>query len=272
MTPTARPAASWPRTGGWRAAVLAAALACGATRAAGAEPAAPRTAPPAKAASAAEAPLRFIGPLNYAMPFAGFEREALTAGIIKDISDALAARIGRRAVYLPAPPKRVPRLLATGEADGVCHIAPHWVDGNFHWTPPLLEHAGVLVGRAESPPVPGLDRLAGEPLGTVQAYRYPEVEQVLGTRFVRDDAPTMTANLRKLGAGRVRYALSEQIMVDYHNRQFPREPLQVLLFTVRHRTHCAFTLARPLPLEALDRAAAEMARDGTLDKILARYR
>lgn len=36
----------------------------------------------------AEPPLRFIAPLNHAMPFGGFDKDRLTTGIVKDLSDA----------------------------------------------------------------------------------------------------------------------------------------------------------------------------------------
>ncbi|MBV8036969.1 hypothetical protein [Roseateles sp.] len=57
-------------------------------------------------AHAAEPPLRLIAPLNHAMPFGGFEQGRLTTGIVKDISDNLAARLGRAVEYLPVPPRR----------------------------------------------------------------------------------------------------------------------------------------------------------------------
>ncbi|MEO6278632.1 transporter substrate-binding domain-containing protein [Roseateles sp.] len=221
---------------------------------------------------AAEPTLRFIAPLNHAMPFSGFENDQLTTGIVKDISAAIAERLGRPAEYVSVPPRRVAQVLAAGEADGVCYVARDWIDGNFHWSPPVMQHQGVVAARPQAPPLTRLQDLAGQPLGTVHAYRYPEVEQLLGKRFVRDDAPSMLINLRKLAAKRTQYALTEQITLEFHNKLRPQDGLKAALQTTRYTTHCAFTLAHPLPLDRLDQAVRDMVRDGSVERILARYR
>lgn len=219
-----------------------------------------------------EPPLRFIAPLNHAMPFGGFDNDRLTTGIVKDLSDTLAERMGRQAAYVSAPPRRVAQMLAAGEADGVCYVAKGWIDGKFHWTPAVLEHVGVVAARPQAPPLARLQDLARQPVGTVHSYRYPQFEQALGTAFVRDDAPSMLVNLRKLAANRVNYALTEQITLEFHNKLNPQDGLTAALQTMRFRTHCVFTLAHPLPLERLDQAAKDIVRDGSVDRILARYR
>ncbi len=223
-------------------------------------------------AQAAEPPLRFIAPLNHAMPFGGFEQDKLTTGIVKDLSDAIAERMGRPAAYLSVPPRRVAQVLAAGEADGVCYVAKDWIDGKFHWGPAMLEHQGVVAARPQAPAINSLQDLAGQPLGTVHAYRYPQFEQALGKRFIRDDAPSMLINLRKLAANRMNYALTEQITLEFHNKLHPGDGLRAALQTIRYRTHCVFTLAHPLPLERLDQAMLSLVRDGSVDRILSRYR
>jgi len=223
-------------------------------------------------AHAAERPLRFIAPLNHAMPFGGFEQGQFTTGIVKDLSDAIADRVGRPVEYVPVPPRRVAQVLAVGEADGVCYVARDWIDGDFHWSPPVLAHAGVVAAHPQAPAVASVQDLAGKPLGTVYAYRYPEFDQALGRHFVRDDAPSMLINLRKLAAHRMDYALTEQITLEYHNKLHPRDGLRVALPTARYRTHCAFTLAHALPLERLDQAVRDLVRDGSVERILSRYR
>jgi len=163
-------------------------------------------------------------------------------------------------------------VLAAGGADGVCYVARDWIDGDFHWSPPVLEHAGVVAAHPKAPPVNDLRDLAGRPLGTVYAYRYTQFERELGPQFLRDDAPSMLINLRKLAAHRTDYALTELITLEYHNKLHPKDGLKAALHTIRYRTHCAFTLAHALPLERLDQAIKDMVRDGSVERILARYR
>ncbi|MBV8501446.1 MAG: transporter substrate-binding domain-containing protein [Paucibacter sp.] len=217
-------------------------------------------------------PLRFIAPLNHTMPFISFEHGQLRSGIVKDLSDEVARRLGRSVEYLPVPPRRVGQVLAAGEADGVCYLGKGWIDGSFHWSPPVLDHIGVIAGLPEAPSIGSLGELAGMPLGTVHAYRYPQFEQALGKLFVRDDAPSMLANLRKLVAHRMRYALTELITLQYYNREHPQDGLKVAMETAHYRTYCAFTFAHKLPLDKLDEAVSAMVREGAVDRILERYR
>lgn len=216
--------------------------------------------------------LRFIAPMNHAMPFGSFEGNRFTAGIVKDLSDEMARRMGRAVHYVLVPPRRVAQVLAAGEADGVCYVAPDWIDGDFHWSPPMLEHVGVVAAHPHAAPVPDLPSLADRPLGTVRAYRYPQFERALGSHFKRDDAPSMLTNLRKLAARRTDYALTELITLEYYNKLHPADGLKAALLTARYRTHCAFTRAHELPLDKLDQAARDMVRDGSIERILARYR
>lgn len=217
-------------------------------------------------------PLRFIAPLNHALPFADFKDGELSTGIVKDISEAVAARIGQRAEFVSVPPRRVAQVLTAGGADGVCYIGRGWIDGEFHWSPPVFEQVAVLATRADVPPPANLQALAGEPIGTVYGYRYTPLEPVLGSDFVRDDAPTMLINLRKLAAKRTRYAMTEQITLDFHIKRHPQDGLKVAMPMGQFPTYCVFTLAHALPLEKLDRAVRELVREGGVEKILARYR
>jgi ABC-type amino acid transport substrate-binding protein len=163
-------------------------------------------------------------------------------------------------------------VLTAGGADGVCYIGRGWIDGDFHWSPPVFEQDAVLAARADVPMPANLQALAGQPIGTVYAYRYPQVEQALGRDFVRDDAPSMLINLRKLAARRTRYAMTEQITLDFHIKSHPQDGLKVALQTGRIPTYCVFTLAHELPLERLDQAVRELVHEGGVEKILARYR
>lgn len=218
------------------------------------------------------APLRFIAPMNHTMPFADFERGEIKTGIVKDISEAVARQLGRRAKFVSVPPRRVALVLMAGEADGVCYVGQRWIDGNFHWTPPVFEQMSVIAARPDSRAISQLQSLAKQPVGTVYAYRYPDIERLLGADFVRDDAPSMLINLRKLAAGRTRYAATEQITLDFYIKQHPDEGLRVAMLSGRYATHCAFTRAHALPLEALDEAVRELVRNGSIERILASYR
>ena len=75
-------------------------------------------------AQAEDGVVRFIAPENLSMPLAGFKNGELTEGIIKDLGEAIAARMGRKAVFIAIPSKRAQQFLGGGEGDeiGRAHV------------------------------------------------------------------------------------------------------------------------------------------------------
>lgn len=225
------------------------------------------------AKAGAETPLVFIAPANHTLPFVEIRQGVLQRGILKDLGEAIAARVGMPAHFVIVPAKRVNAALDQGEADALCYTAPRWIDAKqVVWSRPVFDYTGVVARRTDAPPVQQLGDLAGERLGTVAGYRYPEVESALGPRFLRDDAPDMGRNLAKLAAGRVRYAMSEKLTLAYALRELPAPDVQLAFSTVSYPTHCVFSTRRNLPLSRLERAVEALLEDGSIDRILARYR
>src|SRR5471030_2525969 len=76
-------------------------------------------------AGAAEAPpLLFIAPTNHSMPMARFQNGELTGGLLWDLGELIARRMGRRAVFVSIPSRRVSDALSDGHADAVCYVLP----------------------------------------------------------------------------------------------------------------------------------------------------
>lgn len=216
--------------------------------------------------------LVFLAPKNQAMPVAGFQGDTLVDGITKDLGEAIAARLGLKVRFLPMPSKRVPVALANGEADGLCYVLPQWIDGDFHWSRPLVPTAEVLVSSPGAPAVQRLTELAGKPVGTVLGYRYPLFDAALGRRFLRDDALSMSQLFVKLGLGRSPYAIVDQLSLDYHLKSDANLRLRPELVMNRQVAQCAFSRASKLPFDAINRAIEAMVADGEVDRMLARYR
>ncbi|MCG2584819.1 ABC transporter substrate-binding protein [Massilia sp. TS11] len=225
----------------------------------------------ALAAHAAPA-LVFLAPNNHEMPLAQFERGELQAGILKDLGQALAQRVGREARFLSIPSKRVGLALASGQADLVCYVRPFWISGDFHWSRPFLPNQGLIIARADAPPLRQIGQLADERVGTVIGYVYPQLELALGSRFVRDDAPNMSSSFAKLAAGRVRYAVIEQMAIDWQRRQHPGLALKTALALPGFQAQCALARSSSLTPHALDAAIAALVANGSIDAILARYK
>lgn len=218
-------------------------------------------------------PLRFIAPSSNAMPIAAFQQDVLVDGIVKDLGELLAQRLGRRAVFEALPSKRVRESFAAGRADAMCFVLPQWMPGDYHWTRGLIPDASLVVALAGTPPLKSLQDLADQPVGTVLGYRYPKVEAALGARLRRADVPTMEANLNRLLAGRIRYALLERTALQYHLARQPAQPaVQVVLEVERFEAGCAFSKQADVNFNEVQQQVDRLLSDGSIEKILARYR
>lgn len=224
------------------------------------------------AARAGTGELVLLAPANHAMPIAEFSGGRLSDGIMKDVGEALAARLGLAARFIVVPSRRVALVLSQGEADGVCYVQPYWIDGVYRWSVPMIPNGALVLARDDAPVVASAADLRGKKVGTVAGYRYPYFEQALGKDFVRDDAPSMQHNLKKLLAGRTSYALIEQASAAWERRLAPQRKLRTDLVYETFKARCAFSLKSALPFAEVNRAIEAMIADGTVDQIMARYR
>lgn len=223
-------------------------------------------------AAAAPRELVFIAPTNHTMPLAQFQDGKLVAGIVKDLGEAIARRVGRTARFVETPSKRVSQALAQGRADGICYVLPNWIEGELDWSRAILPNSAVVAAHPAAPVIHALSELAGKPVGTVIGYRYAPLEAVLGAGFMRDDAPSMEHNLRKLAAGRRQYAIVEMASLEYLRRTDKSLHLRVDLEFISFKARCAFSRRAQVPFAELDRAIGALADDGSVEDILARYR
>jgi len=207
------------------------------------------------------------------MPMARFEHGRLVEGIHKDIGEALARRLGRKAEFVALPRKRIESALATGAADVLCSYVPEWLGGSFAWTRPFVPITEVLVTDARAPRPLSLRDVAGEPVGTVLGYSHPEIDSVLGKQFVRADGPSTLTNLRKLAAGRVRHALTSGSFLDYRRKL--GDPVLVIhppLLVKSYAGQCAVSPKGHVAVPELNQAIGRLLAEGVVDAIFARYR
>lgn len=216
----------------------------------------------------------FVAPTNHTEPIAHFGAGGLLqAGMLKDIGDRLAQRLNLKPRYLPTPSRRVSETLRKGEADLVCYVLPGWLDGEFRWTVPVLPNAEVVAARPEMPDIQRLADLEGQQVGTVIGYGYkhmlPSPDAPLP--FLRQDALNLRANLDKLAAGRMGYAISEELTLRDYVQRHPKSRLRVALTVARYTAQCAQSLRSRLDFEAINQQLAAMVREGEIRQMLARY-
>jgi polar amino acid transport system substrate-binding protein len=224
------------------------------------------------AALAAPGELVMLAPVDQAMPIARIQNGAIAGGIVKDFGDALAQRLGRRAVYLSADSPEVTPALSSGRADAMCYVMPFWIDGDYHWSPPLFPDAEMIAARHDMPHLRSLKDLRDKPVGTVMQYRYQRVELVLGTRFRRVDAPNMEANIQQMLGGKVPYTMISEATLNYLHRMTPELKVRADLVFSAYKAQCAFSQKSAIPFADISRAIDSLVKDGSVDQILARYR
>ncbi|MBH9552582.1 substrate-binding periplasmic protein [Inhella gelatinilytica] len=211
----------------------------------------------------------FVAASNHTAPLSRFEEGALVGGLVKDLGDALARRMGLQARYLVLPSKRAPAALRNGEGDLLCYTRPEWIGSDFQFTRPLIPNADVVAARASAAPLSSLLALRQRSVGTVLGYRYAEVEAALGSDFKRDDAPTMEANLNKLAMGRMDYAVTDRLVLREAIRQ--GQPLREEWVLTRYAAPCALSPRSPLRLATLQTALQALVDSGEWARILAVY-
>ncbi len=206
------------------------------------------------------------------MPMAKFDKDVLTGGMLKEVGEAIANRVGRRARFLQVGVDQVSATLTQGKADGLCYVLPIWIDGDFDWSQPFLPDAELLAARADAPPIHSLADLRGKPVGTIIRYRYPRIEHVLGEQFVRVDSLTMERNLSNIANGTVQYAVVGQSVLAYQMRINKQLKLRPDLVFISFKAQCAFSRLAKVPFKELDEAINALVGDGTFEHILQRYR
>lgn len=142
------------------------------------------------------------------LPGADIVAGQLVGGLQHDVAKELGRRLGREVRFRVVSRRRVAAVLAEGrDADMICTYTPVWLGGPLRWSQPFLEDADLLVSAARGPAPRRLEDLAGQPIGTIKGFEYPDAYGVLGAGFVRDDAPNVAINLKKLAVGRIEHII-----------------------------------------------------------------
>lgn len=233
------------------------------------------------AALAAAAPVRAEPPLLHVlvdgsieMPQALFKDGEAVDGLQVQLAREIGRRLGRSVRFHLVPRRRVAAMLAEGkEADLICNYLPGWLPGPLQWSRAYLDDADLLLTATRRPAPGRLQDVAGQPVGTVSGFLYPEVEAVLGPEFRRDDAPNAMATLRKVALGRVDHAIVGRVVFEYLMRrgEVPAD-LHPPLPISRVKTACALSPRSPVTLTQLNAALAAMQADGDVARIVDRYR
>ncbi len=225
---------------------------------------------------AEERPIRFSVTESWAMPMMRYDAQGQAAGgILFDLQSRLAQKIGRRAEMPVLPRRRVQQMLVRGQIDVRCYVNPAWLEESHHqyiWSVPFMVQRDLIVGRAKEIERPG--QRDGDLIGTVLGFSYPRLEPLFASGHLhRDDARTQKLVLEKLEAGRYRFAVSNEMTLDWFNsQQPPPRRLQRLEEISADVVACLVRDEPDVPTMPLLRALVQMSNAGEFEQILDRYR
>lgn len=207
------------------------------------------------------------------MPWAEINQNQLSAGLYFDLGQALAAQMGRKASFVLLPRKRLVHAIESAKADVLCNYLPVWLPGDFDWSIPFIPNSELLISdqRANKPAT--LEGFADVRIGTVLGYVYSELDQALGAHFLRDDAPSMRNNLRKMTAGRVQHMVINQFELEYLQRQGQfKTPLHPFTVLRSFKGQCAVSRSGQVGVAEVNQAIGALQNQHALRKMIERYR
>ncbi|SFJ19545.1 amino acid ABC transporter substrate-binding protein, PAAT family [Pseudomonas guineae] len=222
-----------------------------------------------------ERAIRFSINDSWAMPILRFEQGRAVEGILFDLQQQLAARVGRKAEFLVMPSLRVHHAMNNGDIDVRCYVSPNWVNNShpqFIWSRPFMVQRDLLVGTHAEARQP--EQLHDERLGTVMGFSYPRLEPLFASgQIQREDGRTQEQVLLKLGARRYNYAISNDLSLHWFNRnRAPQQHLHALSELASEPVACIIRDAADVPTMTLLRAMVQMEQEGEFAALLARYR
>ena len=222
-------------------------------------------------------PLRFVANTSWGMPFARFEGERISGGMMFDLGAALGEAINSPVTYIALPRKRVEGSSLAGEVDVRCYLNPKWTDAPdaYLWTEPLFELNDVVFGGTTAKPLRQVsDAPPGSIVSTVLGYRYPSLDAPFESgQLKREDTVDQEKVLFKVTAGRTPYGISNLATLDWYRRTTARHALgDWKLVIASSAIHCAIPKASPWNGRTLVEAINTLKRNGRIEAILRNYR
>ncbi|MHA6494013.1 substrate-binding periplasmic protein [Pseudomonas borbori] len=224
-----------------------------------------------------ERPLRFPVSDSWAMPLIQIEDGEAVGGILFELQNRLAAKVGRRAELIVMPRQRIQLAMERNDIDMRCYVTPDWLTGSHHqyvWSLPFVTQRDVLVARRPQTEPLHPEQLQNERIGAVLGFTYPSLQPLFDSgQLVREDARTQIQVLHKLQAGRYRYAVSNELSLQWYNKRLPaRQRLHAVGEASLEPVSCIVRNAADVPTMALLRAMVQMRQSGEIDEILSHYR
>lgn len=226
---------------------------------------------------AAEPVLRFSVIESWSMPLVLVEDGKPKAGLLYDLMTSLARQVGMTAQFVILPRKRVQAAMESGQVDVRCYAAQSWLpnlSGDYIWSLPLMRQRDVLVARAGDAQAVDIAQLRDERIGTILGFMYRGLDERFASgALIRDDARNQNQVLRKLLAGRYRYAVSNDLTINWLNLQLPADQQIREVALIQDMNLGCYARNDPaLPVQRILRTLLRMKMSGEVDALVRKYK
>ncbi|KTC58727.1 hypothetical protein ALP83_04717 [Pseudomonas syringae pv. actinidiae] len=226
--------------------------------------------------SAAKATLDFAVNEGWTMPMMHITDFRPESGILFDIMQSVAHHVGLEARYHVMPRLRIQSALERGEVDMHCYSSQAWypdLSGDYLWSLPILYQRDWLVASAETAAGPYPEQFDNETVGTVLGYNYPALQHLFDNhQLIREDARTQNQTLGKLMAGRYNYAVTNQLILEWTNRNLPvGRRLKPISLVAEQPAACLIRNTPELPTGKILRTLVQMRLSGEIQQIIDHY-
>lgn len=227
---------------------------------------------------AAPAPLRFSVSDSWAMPMAQLENNQPTQGILYDLMLSLATQVGHPAEFHVLARARIAGAMESGDIDVRCYVAKAWVEvdnlqGDYIWSVPLMVQRNVIASLQAAPKPVHIGELKPQSIGTVLNYRYAALDPLFASgQLTRDDTRSEEQVLRKLVAGRYKYAVINEWILDRFNLKLPPgQRLHTIAVIDEQSLGCIVRNDPNVPVQQVLRTLLRMKMSGEIDDIIKLY-
>jgi polar amino acid transport system substrate-binding protein len=221
--------------------------------------------------------LRVAASTSWNLPYAKFENERLTGGIIFDLARSVEKATAMPVEFVALPRKRLDGAALAGDYDLRCYVSPLWTEipDKFVWSQKLFELSDVIFGNEATPEPKDLASLSSGALtSTVLGYGYPTLEPLFASgKLRREDAVGQENVMLKMTALRTPYGVSDAFALDWYMRTTPKHRLSTWRLSIsRHDFQCAIPRSSKVPAAIVLKALDDLKRSGKIDEILQNYR
>lgn len=233
---------------------------------------------PAMTAEAQTARIRVFTSDLSAPPYVTTDGVTFLSGIIKDLNDEAARRAGVTIDYRVLARGSVDSYLESGEGHVTCNIQPAWtgIADKLVWTEPMFADEDIYWRLVDTPALEKVEDLVGRSFATYDGYTHADavMAQVADGRTKRVNLYASQAIFDALTRKRADYVIFSRIRGEYMAKTptYAGKIAPAGLVDSSYRNFCAISRQTPIPAEDYKAALDSVLQDGTMAKILEKYR